>query len=81
MFWTKADAETGVNVPVHLTPPPDVADAVETVISVVGEDLVVAVVEEDFIVVAVVETLVLTAVDEGFVLDATLVAVPGTHWW
>lgn len=81
MFLTKSLAETGVKVPVHLTPAPEVADAdadadtdaeADAVADFVGD--VTSVVAEGFEVAA---ELKLVCVEETAELVA---AVPGTHW-
>lgn len=73
IFSTKADAETGVKVPVHFTPPPDVADAVETVDNVVDEDVTVATELDGEDVTVATELVDLEEED-------ALEVVPGTHW-
>lgn len=76
MFLTKAEAETGVNVPVHWTPAPDVAEAdaeAEADIDAVAVAEVTSVVAE-----ALEITAELVFAEETDVLVA---AVPGTHWW
>jgi hypothetical protein len=78
MFLTNAEAETGVKVPVHFTPAPEVADAdadadaeADADADAVGE--VTNVVAEGFVVAAELE---LGRAEETAELVA---AVPGTH--
>lgn len=81
MFLTKALAETGVKVPVHFTPAPEVADAdadadtdteTDTDADLVAD---VTSVDEDFVTALELERV---AAEEAAELVA---AVPGTHWW
>lgn len=73
IFSTKAEAETGVKVPVHFTPP-EVADAVETVDNVVVLEVTVATELDGEDVTDPTELV-------GLAEEDALEAVPGTHWW